>query len=108
MRTMAKQMRIVVKDPCRDRTHPQSKVLGYCADPRHHHYYSVEVSQKWAVSHDNGCLFSIGLTVGEDDFTREMLERLPAANRTEITHEDWKHAGCQSGCTRRGAAECRW
>ena len=28
MRTMAKQMRIVVKDPCRDRTHPQSKVLG--------------------------------------------------------------------------------
>lgn len=74
-----------------------------------HHYYRATVSQAYAVRHDNGCLVSIGLIVGEDGFTPRMFKAMQKRfNVVEITHEAWNHSGCQSYCILRGAKECRW
>ncbi len=88
-------MRIAIKEP--GPTGPASA-----------RYYFAEVSQRWAIAHDNGALFSCGLTVGED-LTRASLNALRArGSLTEISHETWNHSGCQSACVLRGAKECRW
>jgi len=69
-------------------------------------YYRAQVSQQWAVRHDNFALVSVGLTVGED-LSLQSFKRLgPTA--VEVTHTEWNHSGCQSACQLRGAKECRW
>lgn len=72
-------------------------------------YYRLVVTPQWAGRHDNGALISCGLTVGQDGFTRRMLD---SAKRrfswTEVTHEQWNHSGCQSSCILRGDTTCRW
>ncbi len=68
-------------------------------------YYRCEVSQRWLAKHDNGAVFSCGLTVGQDGLTMASFQRL---NRTEVTREQWNHSGCQSSCVLRGGKECRW
>lgn len=75
-------------------------------DPKNGKFYRATVSQSWAIRHDNFALVSCGLTV-DDDLTRASFNRLGAA-RVEITHQEWNHMGCQSGCVLRGAKECRW
>ena len=70
-----------------------------------HKYYRASVSQAWAIKHDNGALFSFGLTVGEDGLTEKHLARI---DKVEVSHDEWNHSGCQSGCVLRGAKECRW
>jgi len=80
----------------------------YIKDPATDRYYRARVSQRWLERHDNGCLVSIGLTV-DKDLTRKSLDRLRGAGRLdEVTKDQWNHSGCQSSCTLRGAAACRW
>lgn len=72
-------------------------------------YYRAEVSQRWAVEHDNGAIFSCGLTVGEDGLELSSLQALIRQGKAvEVSYDEWNHSGCQSSCIRRGAKECRW
>lgn len=72
-------------------------------------YYRATVNQSWAVKHDNGAIFSCGLTVGEDGLTRRAWQaQVRRGGVEEVTHQTWNHSGCQSGCVLRGAKECRW
>jgi hypothetical protein len=73
-------------------------------------YYRATVTPEWAERHDNFTLVSIGLTVGEDLTARAWadLRRRYPARVTEVSRDAWNHSACQSSCTRRGAAVCRW
>lgn len=73
-------------------------------------YYFANVTQTWAMNHDNGALFSCGLTVNDNGvFTERSLNWLRSRGRLrEISQDEWNHSGCQSYCTRRGDAKCSW
>ena len=79
------------------------------ADPERHKYYKMAVSSAWADRHDNGCLISCGLTIGQHGFTRRMFQlALYRFSYVELTELEYQHSGCQSACILRGAATCRW
>lgn len=87
-------------------------------DPIGPKYYRARVSYQWANRHDNGALISCGLTINEPSawsgkvwLTRRAFNSLRARcinQVTEITEPEYQHSGCQSSCTRRGDAICRW
>jgi len=58
--------------------------------------------------HDNGCLISIGLYIGED-VTQATVDRwIKRGFAIAVDYDEANHGGCQSSCVRRGAAVCRW
>lgn len=73
-------------------------------DPKDNSYWYVHAPMKVAKRYDNGCLFSIGWTVGKD-LPRATFARLP---KTAMTQEQWNHSGCQSYCILRGHSKCAW
>lgn len=56
----------------------------------------------------NRYYFSCGLTVGESVSPASITALRRRGALTEISHDEWNHSGCQSGCTRRGDRECGW
>lgn len=72
-------------------------------------FFEVYVTSQWAARHDNGALISCGLTVGQDGFTAAAWERAKAVFLSrEMSEQQYRHSGCQSGCVLRGNAKCRW
>lgn len=72
------------------------------------HYFAT-VTPQWAQRHDNGALISCGLTVGQDGFTRRMLDDLKRRGRLRaIDAATANHSGCQSSCVMRGGQTCQW
>lgn len=81
----------------------------YIRDPKVEpaHHYRYDASVRWAHEHDNGALISCGLVVGERLNGRVVLSAVPRG-AVEVSHDEWNHSGCRSGCVLRGARECRW
>lgn len=78
-------------------------------DPGNNKFYEASVTPRWANRYDNGAMVSCGLTVGQSRLTQRSLSTLRAQGRLkEISHDDWNHSSCQSGCIRRGAPKCSW
>lgn len=77
------------------------------ADPPR--YYEVRLTLRDANRYNNGCMVSIGLTVGEGSFKASSLKRLQEAGRVkEIDQTTYNHSGCRSSCILRGGSKCRW
>jgi hypothetical protein len=80
--------------------------------------WRVELTGARLRRYDNGCLVSIGLTVGTPlrgagidgcDIGPSLIARWEAAGiATPIAYDEAMHSGCQSACVRRGHAICRW
>lgn len=71
-------------------------------------YFRATVTVGWAKRFDNGALVSCGLTV-DDDLPRDTFNRLMTTGRVvAVSFDEWNHSGCQSSCTLRGDAACRW
>ena len=71
-------------------------------------YFVAIVSPKWAERHNNYALISCGLTVGHDLSPGSWSYCRRRFKVTEITHDEYNHSGCLSGCIRRGDPNCRW
>lgn len=81
-------------------------------DPKEGKFYTATIPpsilNNSMLFQDNGCLVSIGWTVG-GDLSRRGLEELNSRGYLkEIDRDTWNHSGCQSSCVRRGGKACRW
>ena len=74
------------------------------ADKERNTYYVIHVTPEWFKKHNNGHMFSLGLSIPED-ISRTTAVRLP---HTLISYENWKHSGCLSRCVKRGDSLCRY
>lgn len=62
-------------------------------DPKENRYYFANVSQRWAIQHDNGALVSLGLTVDKDLSRRSFDSLQKRGALKEISHEQWNRSG---------------
>ena len=71
-------------------------------------FYRANVSLGWAKKHDNGAIFSCGLTVPADLTAKRLQDMVHSGVAKETSQEEYNHAGCQSSCTLRGDSTCQW
>jgi hypothetical protein len=71
-------------------------------------HYKLNLTRNQVRRYDNGAMISCGLSSPADVSTRTLNLWIKAGIAVEVDQQTWNHSGCQSSCTTRGDASCRW